>query len=157
MVRTVAFLAILAAGCGGVEPPGGGDKPAGKKDEPARQEPKADVEGVQDVLGMWDVCATDAVRWRDDFAGRRVVILLRPPWEVKEDGGRFYTLQEYQNGTRRTAARIYLRDDSARHLSRIVRGEEKVPAWHVLRVEALIDERDFVFTDGVLSVVEKRP
>lgn len=154
MRRTLLALALAAAGCG-LEPPKGGDLRAERKS--AAKEPRADVEGVQDVLGMWDVCATDAVRWRDEFAGRRVVIFLRPPWEVKEDGERFYAVQEYRNGTRPSAARIYLRDDSARRLSLIVRGQEKVPAWHVLRVRALIDERDFLFTDGELSVVEQRP
>lgn len=150
------LLALTLSGC--TPPPepkkdGGG----GGAEKSAPRIQKADVEGAHHVADLWGVCAADAVRWRDDFAGRRVMLTLAPPWEIKEDGGRFYTWQEYQNGARPTAARIYLRDDSARHLSKIIRREEKVPAWHVLRVRALIDERDFVFADGALSVVEVRP
>lgn len=165
MSRPIVLLtALVIAGCGldqdrpKKEEPDR-EKPAEKPAEKQKQEskPRKEVEGVHDTYGLWEVYASDAVLWRDRYAGRRVQLAMRPPHEIKRRDERFYVLQGYYNGRRHEGVPIYLRDQDAERLSRISRGEEKLGRGQSMLLRVVIDDTNFSFSDAELIISSEKP
>ena len=126
----------------------------GKQQQPAPLE--VDLPPGYDVAYLWTVYASDAVVWRERFAGRTATVLLTPPHAIHDDeAGKFYTLEGYQNGTRREGVRVYLKSTDAERLSRIIREEEKIPPRKQLHARVLIGPDGFRFSDGQIVLIDR--